>query len=188
MNILKLILIAMVISLACALFFPLLNKPASFNHTYKTNLNFAGTETPAHTTSEIEKMIEANKDDPEFLKMVGNIYFDKGKYHKAIEIYNRVLELNPEDADVLTDAGIAYREIGNPQKAIEYFKKAMDVDPQHPLSRYNLGIVLENDLGDLSGALQAFKEFLIISPDHPRRGIVQNKIKSIEEKLNEKSR
>lgn len=95
---------------------------------------------------------------------LGHAYFDTDQYENAINAYEKALELNPNNANVLTDLGIMYRRSGQSHKALENFEKAMTVDPKHENSRINKGIVLMNDLGDRSGAIQAWEELLRINP------------------------
>ena len=95
---------------------------------------------------------------------LGHVYFDTGKYDKAINAYEKALKLNPSNADVLTDLGIMYRRSGQFRKAIEKFDKAVAVDPNHQNARLNKGIVLMHDLSDSDGAIRAWEDLLEINP------------------------
>jgi tetratricopeptide (TPR) repeat protein len=111
------------------------------------------------------------KDDPKNLKALvelGNLYFDSDQFDLAIQVYSRALEIDPNSPDVLTDMGIMYRRRGNFDRAVAAFKKAAEIDPRHVNSRYNLGIVLLHDRGDIKGAIKAWEDYLKVEPTSPR--------------------
>jgi cytochrome c-type biogenesis protein CcmH/NrfG len=85
-------------------------------------------------------------------------------YTIAVAAYERALELRPKDPNLLTDLGIAYRGLGNPKQAVELFRQAAQADPKHLQSRYNLGLVLKEDLHDTASARAAWEEYLRVAP------------------------
>jgi tetratricopeptide (TPR) repeat protein len=111
------------------------------------------------------------KNDPQNRKALidlGNVYFDAEQFEPAIEMYSRALEIEPKDADVRTDRGIMYRRKGEIERAIADFRKAAGDNPQHVNSRYNLGVVLLHDKGDMKGAILAWEDYLKVDPGSPR--------------------
>ena len=137
---------------------------------YKTNLNSDGASNSskaidyAQKAKALEAEVINNPENMEAWIQLGHVYFDTGKYDKAINAYEKALKLNPRNADVLTDLGIMYRRSGQPDKAIEAFNKAIAVDPKHETSRFNKGIVLMHDLKDRDSAIRAWEELLEINP------------------------
>jgi cytochrome c-type biogenesis protein CcmH/NrfG len=113
---------------------------------------------------EFEKETRENPSDVAAWTNLGNLYFDTGKYKKAIRAYTQSLSLNPNNADVTTDLGIMFRRTGNPRKAIELFDKAAQIDPRQETALYDKGIVLMHDLNDVPGAIKAWEELLKRNP------------------------
>lgn len=113
----------------------------------------------------LERELAGNPSSAGTWAQLGNLYFDSGKFVKAINAYNKSLALAPNNASVLTDLGVMYRRNGQPQEAIAAFDRAMAVDPRHEQSRFNKGIVLRYDLNDRDGAVRAWEELLQIKPD-----------------------
>lgn len=95
---------------------------------------------------------------------LGNLFFDAGRVHEAINAYERSLAIAPGNADVLTDLGIMYRENDAPEKAVDCFRKAFSANPRHENALFNAGVVLYNDLGRKDEALAAWRRLLALNP------------------------
>ena len=137
---------------------------------------------PIEVDSEIQSLKEMVKKDPENLSAweeLGNLYFDSGKPKEAIEAYNKYLAIRPDNPDVRTDMGIMYRALGDFDRAIEEFKKAAQSDPKHTNSRYNIGIVLLHDKGNVKGAIQAWEEYLKVDPSSERAQRVRAQMENL---------
>jgi len=129
------------------------------------------TRNPVEMASQIQNLKEIVKKDPKNLaawKELGDLYFDTDQPKEAIEAYNRYLAVKPDNADVRTDMGIMYRKLGQSDKALEEFKKAAQSDPKHINSRYNIGLVLLHDKGDMKGAIKAWEDYLKVDPSSDR--------------------
>ncbi len=134
------------------------------------------------TEKQISHLRSILKDDPKNLKALtelGNIYFDADQFDPAIQAYSKALEIDPNNPDILTDMGIMFRRKGDPDRAIAEFKKAAAIDPKHVNSRYNLGVVLLHDKGDVKGAIQAWEDFLKVEPTGPRADNIRNQIEKM---------
>jgi len=137
---------------------------------------------PKQVSSEILSLKEIVKKDPKNLSAweeLGNLYFDSGQPKEAIEAYKEYLALRPDNPDVRTDMGIMYRALGDFERAIEEFKKAAQSDPKHANSRYNTGIVLLHDKGNVKGAIQAWEEYLKADPSSERAQRVRAKMENL---------
>lgn len=110
--------------------------------------------------------VQQNPDNAEAWTQLGHAYFDSDQPVKAIEAYNKSLAIIPGNPPVLTDLGVMYRRNGQPEKAIESFNKALESSPGFPQALFNKGVVYYNDLGNLEGALQAWRELLIVDPGY----------------------
>jgi tetratricopeptide (TPR) repeat protein len=132
--------------------------------------------------SKIQSLKEAVKKDPKNLSAwveLGNLYFDSGQPKEAIEAYRQYLAIKPDNSDVRTDMGIMYRALGEFDRAIEEFKKAAQSDPKHVNSRYNIGIVLLHDKGDIKGAIKAWEDYLKVDPKSERAERVRAQMENL---------
>lgn len=129
--------------------------------------------------SQIDNYKEILKKDPSNLQAlinVGNLYFDTRQDLMAIENYQKALALDPRNVNVRTDMAICFRRSGNPDRAVEEFKKAISIDPKHAQSRYNLGIILIHDKGDVEGGIRTWEALLENIPQYPYRESLQAEI------------
>ncbi len=126
---------------------------------------------PVELASQIKTLKDIVSKDPKNLPALvelGNLYFDTNQPKEAIEAYSRYLAVKPDNADVRTDMGIMYRKLGQFDKALEEFRKAAQSDPKHINSRYNIGLVLLHDKGDMKGAIKAWEDYLKVDPNSER--------------------
>ena len=66
---------------------------------------------------------------------------------------------------VIVDLGVMYRRNGQPDKALEMFNKALELQPGFEQALFNKGVVQYNDLADAKGAIETWKELLIVNPN-----------------------
>jgi len=118
----------------------------------------------ASTILALEQRVASNPSDAAAWTQLGNTYFDASKFQKAIRAYSKSLELRPADPNVLTDLGVMYRRNGQPTDAIKAFEGAIAANPNHEQARFNKGIVLMYDLGDITGAIATWQELLAKNP------------------------
>jgi tetratricopeptide (TPR) repeat protein len=125
-----------------------------------------------NAAADIENYKEILRKDPNNLQAligIGNLYFDTNRDLLAIENYRKALAMDPTNANVRTDMAVCYRRSGNPAQAIEELKKAISTTPRHPQSRYNLGVILIQDMRDIEGGIKAWEALLENVPDYPYR-------------------
>ncbi len=154
--------------------------------TLPSSIKPAASPTPAPLTADVQEKISTFKailkDDPKNLKALvelGNLYFDSDQFDLAIQAYSKALEIDPRNPDVLTDMGIMYRRKGDFDRAVAEFKKAAEIDPRHVNSRYNLGVVLLHDKGDLKGAIKAWEDYLKVDPASPRAENIRTQLEKM---------
>ena len=137
---------------------------------------------PIEVASKIQSLKDIIKKDPKNLPAwveLGNLYFDSGQPKEATEAYRQYLAIKPNNSDVRTDMGIMYRTLGEFDRAIEEFKKVAQSDPKHINSRYNIGIVLLHDKGDIKGAIKAWEDYLRVDPKSERAERVKAQMENI---------
>ncbi|HEY5191981.1 MAG TPA: tetratricopeptide repeat protein [Candidatus Deferrimicrobium sp.] len=125
-----------------------------------------------NVAADIENYKEILRKDPNNLQAligIGNLYFDTNRDLLAIENYRKALAMDPTNTNIRTDMAICYRRSGNPGQAVEELKKAISTTPRHAQSRYNLGVILIQDMHDVEGGIKAWEALLENVPDYPYR-------------------
>lgn len=79
-------------------------------------------------SKDLEKM--GRGEDSAFYNNMGNLYFLKKKYKKALSYYNKALKKAPRDAMIYVNLARAYIENGNKGKAKKNLKKAIKLNPK----------------------------------------------------------
>ena len=88
------------------------------------------------------KVLELEPKRYSFLhKNIGNLYYKKGEYDKAIDEYLKALKTIPNDSITHNDLGAAYLKKDQPDKAIEEFKEAATLDPLDSTPHSNMAYV-----------------------------------------------
>ena len=137
---------------------------------------------PQEVASKAQTLKEILKKDPKNLPAwveLGNLYFDANQPKEAIEAYSKYLAIKPDNADVRTDMAIMYRNLGDIERALQEFGKAAQGDPKHVNSRYNIGIVLLHDKGDIKGASKAWEEYLKVDSNSERAQRIKTQIEKM---------
>jgi cytochrome c-type biogenesis protein CcmH/NrfG len=143
------------------------------------SLSSKPTAIPEDIQKQIRSLQAVLKNDPKNVKALvelGNVFFDADQIDPAIDAYSRALAIDPQNPDVLTDRGVMYRKKGEFDRAIADFKKAAGIDARHVNSRYNLGVVLLHDKGDIKGAISAWEDYLQVDPQSPRSQNIRTQI------------
>ncbi len=80
-----------------------------------------------------------NEFTKKMLMLLGNNFFLKEDYSKAIKTYNEYIEIYPEDVNCYFNLGLTYLKILNNKKALETFLEAYRKDNKHIPTIYNIG-------------------------------------------------
>lgn len=82
----------------------------------------------------IEKVVEAEPDQPTSMDTYAWVLFKMKDYAKAREVIDRTLEIATEHgADILEHAGDIYFMDGEPDRAVEFWRQALEQDPDNEL-------------------------------------------------------
>jgi len=117
----------------------------------------------AQLQAEIEK-------DPKNLEnrvLLGNLYYDSGKWDLAIPLYEQALKLDAANTDVIVDLGVCYRNVKRVDEALALFDQALKIDPSKKQALFNRIVVFGIDKGDKAKAQVALKAFESKYPDEP---------------------
>ncbi len=128
--------------------------------------------------SYLEEAVRVKPDLYEGLRILADIYTDRGELDRAIETYERLAKVRPT-AEVFNNLGYLYQLKGDYKKSIEYFDKAIALKPELAEAYYNKALSFRR-LGNFEEALRWYSEAIERNPTDPdffyNRGIVRKKL------------
>ena len=95
--------------------------------------------------------------------MLGNEYYRRRQYARAIEQFKRALDLKPDYDLVVINMANAYRALGRDQEAMVGYRRFMELDPKNAQIRYEAAQILI-DGGKLDEARQELMQALTLEP------------------------
>jgi tetratricopeptide (TPR) repeat protein len=95
--------------------------------------------------------------------MMGNEYYRRHEYARAIERYTRALELKPDYDLVVINMANAYRALGRDREAMVGYRRFMELDPKNAQIRYEAAQILI-DNGQLDEAQAELTHALQLEP------------------------
>src|ERR1700733_2168941 len=75
----------------------------------------------------LNQLILKNSKSPEIFHMLGTIYYDQGKFNKAIRGFKRALELEPTYTDASVGLSIILNDIGRYDEGRKVFEEAREL-------------------------------------------------------------
>ncbi|MDQ5871626.1 MAG: tetratricopeptide repeat protein [Acidobacteriota bacterium] len=128
---------------------------------------------------ELQKAVERDPENPELLTALGNAWFDREEWDRAIAAYEKARRKAPENPNLLSDLGAAYRNRGKLARAVSLFERARKSDPNHWQSLLNLVLIHAYDLKDPAGAQRWFEELKRRYPEIPDLDRIQARISGL---------
>jgi flagellar biosynthesis component FlhA/Tfp pilus assembly protein PilF len=98
-----------------------------------------------------------------FQSQLGNVYYQRREYGRAVESYKQALDADPANATYLTVLADVYSETGDVEAALEQHKKAFELSRDEPayhkaVSRvYNKAGIAAWNKGDTQTAIQQYR-------------------------------
>jgi cytochrome c-type biogenesis protein CcmH/NrfG len=115
--------------------------------------------------------LKLDPDNPDGLRGLGNLDFDRKNYDQAIAAYEHYLKERPDDPEVRTDLGTMYLYTNNPDQAVVQYKRAIKLKPEFFEAYFNMGIAY-GDQNDAADARQSLQHALKLAPDDDARSKV----------------
>jgi tetratricopeptide (TPR) repeat protein len=128
---------------------------------------------------ELSRAVEKDPENPKLLTALGNAWYDRGDWDRAIAAYEKARRKAPEDANLLSDLGSAYRNRGEFRRAVGLFERARKSDGDHWQSLLNLVLIHAYDLHDPAGAQRSLDELKRRYPEIPDLDRIQERISSL---------
>ncbi|MGE4130642.1 MAG: tetratricopeptide repeat protein [Bdellovibrionales bacterium] len=112
----------------------------------------------------LNQLILKNAKSPEVFHMLGTIYYDQGKFNKAIRAFRRALELEPTFTDASVGLSIILNDIGKYEEGRKVFDEAKELlarqnSSDDPYLNEKLSIK-HDELGELYFQHHRYKEAL----------------------------
>jgi arylsulfatase A-like enzyme/Flp pilus assembly protein TadD len=95
--------------------------------------------------------------------MLGNEYYRRRQFARAIDQFKRALELKPDYDLVVINMANAYRALGRDEEAMVGYRRFMELDPKNAQVRYEAAQILI-DSGRLDEARKELTQALTIEP------------------------
>ena len=127
--------------------------------------------------AQIKADLEKDPANVEKRVMMGNIYYDGGKWADAVTYYEQALKLDPNNVDVIVDLGICLRNLKRYDEALAEFDKALTLEPGKKQALFNKIVVYAFDKGDKTKGQALLKELKAKYPDDPM-------VKQLEQEIN----
>ena len=96
---------------------------------------------------------------------LGQVAYELGKYHNAIQHFRKYLDEKSDDANVIARMAMSWFQLEEYSRAREACHQALMLEPFNLLARHTLGCTLLEE-GDPNEAIRVFKETLKEHPDH----------------------
>lgn len=124
-------------------------------------------------------VLKIDPNDPDALKGMGNVDYDRRHYDAAISAYKRYLRVRPDDPKVLTDLGTMYMAKKHVGEALKLYGKALAMEPDLFAARFNSAVayLLRNDKTRADAEL---KEARKVAPDASARMKIDEMIAKLE--------
>lgn len=126
----------------------------------------------------IEGLLHGDNSYPDLLKLLGNIYFNKKEYNKALDCFLSYSELNPSDNEYIYVISNTYRLIGQLNEAADYGERLYLRDTVNYLNLLNLSAIYK-DLGIATRSKYMADKAIAINPE-------ARKILKIDDEIKEK--
>lgn len=128
---------------------------------------------------ELQSAVDKDPENPTLLTALGNAWYDREDWDRAIAAYEKARRKAPEDVKLLSDLGAAYRNRGEFRRAVALFERARKNDKEHWQSLLNLVLIYAYDLRDPAAAQRWFDELKRRYPEIPDLDRIQERISGL---------
>ncbi|HEU4523381.1 MAG TPA: tetratricopeptide repeat protein [Gemmatimonadales bacterium] len=118
---------------------------------------------PAGQLALYQKLVAEYGNDERAHFLLGNAYFGRQEYDKAITEYGRATQIAPEFAPAYNIVGYAYRTVGRYDQAEQAFKKYIQLIPNDP-NPYDSYAELLMKMGRFDESIAQYRKALEVNP------------------------
>ncbi len=113
----------------------------------------------------LKRKLRENPDDARLVAYIGDLYFDRRQFAKAIDYYKRAIELNPDDVDSYNDLGLSNHYLGNSVEGLRFVEEGIKKNPYYQRIWLTKGFILAFGMGNLEKAREAWEKAVAIDPE-----------------------
>jgi SpoVK/Ycf46/Vps4 family AAA+-type ATPase len=106
-----------------------------------------------------------NPTDAKTYYQIGNDYYEKGDYERAIENYNMAILLNPVFSEAYFNRALSYYQLKNFDKSVADYTKSAELDPQNPIIYNNRGDAFYRKQ-DFQSAIKDYDKAISLNPNY----------------------
>lgn len=129
--------------------------------------------------AELTRSLDRDPENPEILMDLGNLYYDREDWDRAVSTYEKARRKAPKNPNLLSDLGAAHRNRGEFDLAVAYFQKAREADANHWQSLLNWLLIEAYDRRDAVASQRLYDEVKQRYPEIPQIEKIQEQIASI---------
>ena len=128
--------------------------------------------------------LTGSPNDPKLLAQAGNVYYDAQQYRNRRRLLWPLTASRSQGCERSHRHGHSLFYLGDPDRALQEFQTALKSDPKHGQTMFNMGMVLWQGKGDISGAVAAWEKLLKTVPDYPERARVEEMLAKAKQHAN----
>ncbi len=132
-----------------------------------------------------------NPTDAKTYHQMGNDYYEKGDYDRAIENYNMAILLNPVFSEAYFNRALSYYQLKNFDKSVSDYTKAVELDPHNPIIYNNRGDAYYRKQ-DFQSAVKDYDKAISLNPNYLKafynRGLSYASIEEYEKAIDDFSK
>ena len=106
-----------------------------------------------------------NPTDAKTYYQLGNDYYEKSDYDRAIQNYNMAILLNPVFSEAFFNRALSYYQLKNFDKSVVDYSKAIELDPQNPIIYNNRGDAYYRKQ-DFQSAIKDYDRAITLNPNY----------------------
>jgi Flp pilus assembly protein TadD len=129
--------------------------------------------------AQVRQALDKDPENPKLLAELGNLYYDREDWERAIAAYEKARRKAPKDPNLLSDLGSAYRNRGEFKMAESFLNRAREADPDHWQSLVNLTLLAAYDTRDPAAAKRHLEELKRRFPGIPNLDRIEKQISSL---------
>ena len=129
----------------------------------------------AEAESLLKAAVAEDESNFEAWNNLGNVYYHQKKNDAAVDAYGKARVLRPDDTTVIYQTALACFDAGRIADAEKAFLDLIEADPQNAEAYNDLGN-LYFQAGETDKAKDCYRKVLEISPRHPNRSRIEQRI------------
>jgi tetratricopeptide (TPR) repeat protein len=141
---------------------------------------------PVETDQQLAALIQMSMEDPQNADIqtgIGNLYYDRQDFDKAIIYYQKSLDLQSFNPYVETDLATCFHYVGRNDEALKLLDHVLENRPGFEQALYNKGIVLIHGNNDIESGIAVWEELLKSDLEPAKRAELEKGIQQLKSSI-----